>query len=1424
MELAKRIILEIESTSQGVISAATEYASHRGLRNVQSCHFRLEKEMQGISVAARGILDVLSKSSLPDGPPLDDRLQDWFSTDELPKCLDTLNQMKGMLQNNTCTNMIFSFVTNMLYSSPPEDKVDAVVKFFDSRRDYFHLLLTTDVWNCEESQQQPRALPASAQAWPAFEVVPELNIDLSGISSFGAADRPTIVEEGEGREMDDSRRLDDILRWLSGLSCAAKQEETFLLRQPDTCTWLDSTPEYESWRNCDSSSLWLQGKPGSGKTVLASFVVNSLKNKLRSGEALAFFYCDFRNDRSTSTAEVMRSLLSQLLRHTHNENIGLGELLDDLVRDMDGDMPTLKNAKRLTTFISRTARYFNYQPLIVVDALDECKDVENLLDGLFSLVKGGVRLFITSRPLQIIKDALRGLRYILMDKMTSAMSADIALHVTRELDSRRRLRDLEVGFKAEIRSILCDRADCMFRWVQCQIDTLNQCATKTEVREALDNLPIGLDETYQRILIAIDPGLPEGKLALRALVWLVGALRPLRLAEISEGLTIDLGKRTMDPEAGPMHKGALLDACGSLVTYNEETDVLILSHFSVKEYLTGDLTRTKLPRYHISYQGAHEHLARLCICYITLYLRHAHGSGDETPLSHIMRTIEGRPRNAAGQWSRFSGSTPAVCSVSQELLGYVFTNGFSHLAYLGSANHVVLNDMMALRLDIERYSDAWEVIYQMSHHHKPPIPWPTRKHDFMHYVLIAFSSASLFLAFLRRHCNVLEPRDQTNPLVYAAHFGKAQHAQMLLSRGAKVNERGLVVDASHQALPFEIAVWRRHDAVIDLLLFAGCVVPRRLFALSTYYYKFPVHVVRRLLETDQFVEWATEPKSELPSPLRILEHRPPLAYEADIIFIIRRLVQVGVDPAEHDSAHRTALYFAILGGYQAVVVYLLLIGAPFPPDFISVVSRTTSSERIPMLRLIVEAGADIHARAGGDESGDTTLHLAIRFFLNDCLEAVKILVGAGCDPFARNAADKTPLHLALEKGNLSVADYLLSQGTPRLDALLAVVESSCSSTWRLEALRALVNRGADIDALLPREMMSLETPNTSGETPLRLVMGRNLSLADHLLSTGRCPPPDTLFAVLQSDLPTSWKTLTICSLLGEGANVRGLSADGNTLLYATVLALDEHQGLDMAQLLVGAGCDPFARSADGKTALHIALDRNFPRIANFLLSSGKPLPPDALFAVLHCALPVAWRAQAIHSLVGEGVDVRGVSADGNTLLHATVLSLYSSQALDVAKLLVNAGCDPSVCNRQGKTALHIAVEEGRISVMEYILSLNQPLPDDILFSVVKSPCSNQVHVLRMLLNKGANTSVVAVDGNNLLHVAISSLPTTNRTSVVETLGLDVVRLLVVAGCDPSACSADGKTPLHIALDRELPGIADYLLSTGNRFLPMLCLL
>ena len=151
MELAKGIVFEISSSSKRVISAANEYARRRGFKNVQSCHFRLEKEMQKISVAAGGILGVLDRSSLPNGPPLDDRLQDWLSTDELPTCLDTLHQMESMLQDDIWMNTIFGRL-NTRRSLPPEDKIDAAVKPFDSRRNYFHFLLTTGVWWVSESE------------------------------------------------------------------------------------------------------------------------------------------------------------------------------------------------------------------------------------------------------------------------------------------------------------------------------------------------------------------------------------------------------------------------------------------------------------------------------------------------------------------------------------------------------------------------------------------------------------------------------------------------------------------------------------------------------------------------------------------------------------------------------------------------------------------------------------------------------------------------------------------------------------------------------------------------------------------------------------------------------------------------------------------------------------------------------------------------------------------------------------------------------------------------------------------------------------------------------------------------------------------------------------------------------------------------
>ena len=190
-------------------------------------------------------------------------------------------------------------------------------------------------------------------------------------------------------------------------------------------------------------------------------MIDSLKGSLEDGEVLAYFYCDFRNERSTSAPEVMRSLLSQLLRRFHRHAVYPGDLIDELIEKRDGGASTMSNVILLARYISRVAKQFNLQPLLVVDALDECIDVEDLLGALAELRKGGIRLFVTSRSLQIIKDSFSGLRSIDMDMMKYEVSTDIKLHVTRELDSDRRLRIVDPGLKAEMSSALCDKADGM---------------------------------------------------------------------------------------------------------------------------------------------------------------------------------------------------------------------------------------------------------------------------------------------------------------------------------------------------------------------------------------------------------------------------------------------------------------------------------------------------------------------------------------------------------------------------------------------------------------------------------------------------------------------------------------------------------------------------------------------------------------------------------------------------------------------------------------------------------------------------------------------------------------------------------------------------------------------------------------------------
>ena len=331
----------------------------------------------------------------------------------------------------------------------------------------------------------------------------------------------------------------------------------------------------------------------------SSFVINDLNNTVNDGETLAYAYCDFRMKRSTSAVEVMRSILAQLLARLCPVMADPEDLLDELLKESDSRADSFYSIKGLSHHLSKVAILCPRTPFVVVDALDECREVESLLDGLI-MSSGDLRIFATTRPLQNILSILSPCPCISMDKMANELSADILLHVTRELDSRCRLRAFDERLKEEMQSKLIAGADGMwailvfllrvwtdgrgtrFRWVQCQIDTLEKCTSVSEVRRVLESLPEGLEETYRRILLAIDRRLSDARLVRRALVWLVASQRPMRMRELLEGLAIDPIRRVLDSRFALIKGADLLDVCRSLVVHHEETDIITLSHMSVK--------------------------------------------------------------------------------------------------------------------------------------------------------------------------------------------------------------------------------------------------------------------------------------------------------------------------------------------------------------------------------------------------------------------------------------------------------------------------------------------------------------------------------------------------------------------------------------------------------------------------------------------------------------------------------------------------------------------------------------------------------------------------------------------------------------------------------------------------------------------------
>ncbi|KAK5059791.1 hypothetical protein LTR84_009674 [Exophiala bonariae] len=426
-------------------------------------------------------------------------------------------------------------------------------------------------------------------------------------------DIATVVETVQIRELNETQKK--ILRWLSPVDPSASHEAATRIHQAGTNDWFLHGSEFQNWYAAKRSFLWLSGLPGAGKTILLSSTVTYLRERAASDDLIAWFYCDFRKKETEELINVLGCLISQSCTQSGMFPPALKDAYQKT--HSKSDKPNLQLLRQLLEIFAARFRLF-----LLIDGLDECAQPEQAIDFICDLQKSNIaiNLLLTSRDVQTVQ-GLDEFVHVKIEAHQREVSQDVKLYLDNRLISDKRLQWLNKkshdSLREDIANQLMERSAGMFRYCQCAIDAIASLRTVRAIRTALRELPRGLDETYDNILLKIPE--PDTETVRRILMWVAFATMPMTLGEVYEAIAIDadLGLDHLDEESRLRTPADILDLCGSLVVVSEDGHIG-LAHLSVKEYLLSPRTKRNhaVSAFALEPERAVQELAKNCLAYL----------------------------------------------------------------------------------------------------------------------------------------------------------------------------------------------------------------------------------------------------------------------------------------------------------------------------------------------------------------------------------------------------------------------------------------------------------------------------------------------------------------------------------------------------------------------------------------------------------------------------------------------------------------------------------------------------------------------------------------------------------------------------------------------------------------------------------------